>query len=357
MKQWLKFAVTCLALTTGFAQAGSISLGQAANYNLFVKENFSATSADTEGAVAIGGNMIIDGGYDVGFVTGSGNAASLTVGGDIIKSGTGALNVYNGNYKIGAAPYGKPGNLVYGGTVPVPGSQNSIYASSKTNQQPAINFNTAFSQLEQLSSTLANMTTPITTNRNTQDRILTFKPAVVSTSNVYVFELTQADLENFRTIRIDNSNISKDALIVFNMTNKAGTVASEQSTAMTCPPGTPNCFTLRQNTYQIGNQVTESNTKLGQNVLFNFNGINDLRISSAVYGSILAPKAAINAPTGVIWGQVIAKSWTGNEQVNFNPLNIPTGQPTVSAPPAWALMLLPLLLVIRRRYSNQPTLA
>lgn len=355
MKQWLKFAVTCLALTTGFAQAGSISLGQAANYNLFVKENFTATSSDTEGAVAIGGNMIINGGYDVGFVTGSDNAASLTVGGDIIKSGTGALNVYNGNYTIGAAPYGKPGNLVYGGTIQNNGG--SINAAPSNSQKPAINFNNAFSQLEQLSSTLANMTSPITTNRNTQDRILTFKPAIASTSNVYVFELTQADLNNFHTIRIDNSNISKDALIVFNMTNKVGTVASEQSTAMTCPPSTPSCFTLRQNTYQIGNQTTDSNTKLAQNVLFNFNGINDLRISSSVYGSILAPKAAINAPTGVIWGQVIAKSWTGNEQVNFNPLNIPTGQPTVSAPPAWALMLLPLLLVIRRRYSNQPTLA
>lgn len=357
MKQWLKFAVTFLALTTGFAQAGSISLGQAANYNLFVKENFSATSSDTEGAVAIGGNMIINGGYDVGFVTGSGNAASLTVGGDIVKSGTGAINVYNSHYMIGSVPVGIQGNLVYGGTVPVPGSQNSIYASDKTNQKPAINFNTAFSQLEQLSSTLASMTSPVTTTSNTQDRILTFKPAVASASNVYVFELTQADLEKFHTVRIDNSNISKDALIVFNMSNKAGNVASEQSAAMTCPPSTPSCFTLRQNTYQIGNQTTDSNTKLAQNVLFNFNGINDLRISSSVYGSILAPKAAINAPTGVIWGQVIAKSWTGNEQVNFNPLNIPTGQPTVSAPPAWALMLLPLLLVIRRRYSNQTAFA
>lgn len=354
MKQWLKFVVTCFALTTGFAQAGSISLGQAANYNMFVKENFSATSADTEGAVAIGGNMIINGGYDVGFVTGSGNAASLTVGGDIVKSGTGALNVYNGNYTIGAAPYGTPGNLVYGGTIQNNGG--SINASTKQ-QPPAINFNTAFSQLEQLSSTLASMTSPVTTNRNTQDKILTFKPAVASASNVYVFELTQADLENFHTVRIDNSSISKDALIVFNMSNKAGNVASYQDPTLTCSPATPSCFTLRQNTYQIGNQTTDSNTKLAQNVLFNFNGINDLRISSSVYGSILAPKAAINAPTGVIWGQVIAKSWTGNEQVNFNPLNIPTGQPTVSAPPAWALMLLPLLLVIRRRYSNQTAFA
>lgn len=355
MKQWLKFAVTCLSLATGLAHAGSISLGQAANYNMFVKENFTATSSDSEGAVAIGGNMIINGGYDVGFVTGNGNAASLTVGGNIVKSGTGALNVYNGNYMIGASPYGTPAGLVYGGTIQKTGG--SIIATTSTKQPNAINFNAAFSQLEQLSSTLAGMTAPVATARNTQDRILTFKPAVANPSNVYVFELTQADIEQFNTIRVDNSNISKDALIVFNMTNKAGTVASYQDPALTCPAGKPDCFTLRQATYQVGHQATDANTKLAQNILFNFNGINDLRISSSVYGSILAPKAAITAPTGVIWGQVIAKSWTGNEQVNWNPLNIPTGQPTVSAPPVWAFMLLPVLFIVRRRHARQLALA
>jgi len=103
---------------------------------------------------------------------------------------------------------------------------------------------------------------------------------------------------------------------------------------------------------------------MDQRTLFNFNGINKLDITSSVYGSILAPSAAINASGGVIWGQVIGESWKstntgglGHTQINWAPLKPPSGStpPAVSTPPAWSLLVLALafLLYQNRRITLQ----
>lgn len=339
MKHWLKYAVTMLSLAVGYAHAGSISLGQAANYNMFVKGDFSATTADTEGSAAIGGNLIINGGYDFGYVTSNGHAATVTVAGNVQKSGSGWLNVYNGQQTTG--------KLVYGGTL----SNSGGGIGGATQQQTSsVNFNTAFSQLEQLSANLAAMTTPVSTNRDNLNKVLTFTPAVANPNNVYVFNVTQDDLNSYHTIKVNNSSISSDALIVFNMANPTGAAAKSWTANSKCAAGNKSCFQLTQTTYQVGNNSTNSgHTAMDSHILFNFNGINDLRIDSSVYGSILAPTAAISAKGGVIWGQVMAKSWSGNQQVNWNALSIPSTTPAVSAPPVWALLALPLMLMLRRR--------
>lgn len=339
MKHWLKYAVTVLSLAMSYAHAGSISLGQAANYNMFVKGNFSATTADTEGSAAIGGNLIINGGYDFGHITSNGNAATVTVAGNVQKSGSGWLNVYNGQQTNG--------KLVYGGTLTNSGGG---IGGAVQQQTSSVNFNTAFSQLEQLSSTLAAMTTPVATNRDNLNKVLTFTPAIANPNNVYVFNVTQDDLNSFHTIKVNNANISSDALIVFNMTNPNGSVDDSWTANAKCSSGDKSCFQLTQTTYQVGNNSTNSgHTVMDSHILFNFNGINDLRIDSSIYGSILAPTAAISAKGGVIWGQVMAKSWSGDQQVNWNALNVPTTTPTVNAPPVWLLLFLPLLIMLRRR--------
>lgn len=348
MKHWLKYAVTLLSLAVSGAHAGSISLGQAANYNMFVKGNFSASSADTEGSAAIGGNLIINGGYDFGYVTGNGNAASVTVAGNIQKSGSNWLNVYNGTQT--------QGKLVYGGTLSNTGGGN--IGGNIQRQASTVNFNSAFAQLEQLSATLAAMTTPTATSQDTLNKVLTFTPAVANPSNVYVFNVTQDDLNSFHTIKVDNSKISSDALIVFNMANPNGTQSNANTTNSKCTAGNTKCFQLTQTSYQVGNMSTNSgHTALDSHILFNFNGINNLRIDASVYGSILAPTAAISAKGGVIWGQVMAKSWSGNQQVNWNALNVPTPTPSVSAPPVWFLLALPFAAMLRRRSALKTQVA
>src|SRR6185312_2448827 len=52
-------------------------------------------------------------------------------------------------------------------------------------------------------------------------------------------------------------------------------------------------------------------------VLFNFIDATSLTFSGiGMEGSVLAPNAAINGQSGVIWGQVIGSSWSGNMQIN-----------------------------------------
>ncbi len=353
MKLAVVFSLVAASLCSMASQAGGISLGQAANYNMFVKENFSASSSDTEGAAAIGGNLLVNGGYDFGYVNSSA-PATVTVGGNVVKSGWGHLNVYDG------AGNSSHGDLVYSGSYTV--SQGGVDAASKTKASSSVDFNSAFTHLNKLSDELAAKTTPaVGVNRNTQDGVLVFTPAKVTTDNVYVFNVTQDDLNQFHTIRVDNANISKDALIVFNMSNPNGTQAKNWTPQAKCAVGQKDCMSLTQVRYEVGD-LNSNSPAIANHVLFNFNGINDLRISSSVYGSILAPKAAVSTEWGVIWGQVMAKSWSGNQQVNWAPLDVPAGNtPPVSAPsPAALLLLLPALFWFRRRqpkHRTQPAFA
>lgn len=342
MKLAVVFSLVVASLCSMASQAGGISLGQAANYNVFVKENFSASSSDTEGAAAIGGNLLVNGGYDFGYVNSSA-PATVTVGGNVVKSGQGYLNVYDG------AGNSKLGDLVYGGSYSV--SNGGVGTASTTKAPSSVDFNSAFAHLNKLSDELAAKTTPaVGVNRNTQDGVLVFTPAKVTADNVYVFNVTQDDLNQFHTIRVDNANISKDALIVFNMSNPNGTQAKNWTPQAKCAVGQKDCMSLTQVRYEVG-ELNSNSPAIANHVLFNFNGINDLRISSSVYGSILAPKAAVSTEWGVIWGQVMAKSWSGNQQVNWSPLDIPPGgNSSVSAPaPTALLLLLPALFWFRRR--------
>ena len=349
MKLVLVFGLVAASLFSAASQAGSISLGQAANYNMFVKENFSASSSDTEGAAAIGGNLQVNGGYDFGYVNSSA-AATVTVGGNVVKTGEGHLNVYDG------AGNTRLGDLVYGGSYSVTGG--GVGVASATKAPAAVDFNSAFTQLNALSDQLAAKTTPfVGINRNTQNGVLVFTPAKVTSDNVYVFNITQDDLNTFHTIRVDNSSISKDALVVFNVSNPKGTPAKNWTPQEKCAAGKTDCLSLTQVRYEVGD-LNSNSAAIANHVLFNFNGINDLRISSSVYGSILAPKAAISTEWGVIWGQVMAKSWSGNQQVNWAPLDIPPGgNNSVSAPsPVTLLLLVPALFWLRRRTTLLPQL-
>ena len=82
-----------------------------------------------------------------------------------------------------------------------------------------------------------------------------------------------------------------------------------------------------------------------ENILFNFYEAETLTINAAMYGSILAPKASIEAPHGVIWGQVIADSWHGNTQINDNPFvsKKPNVGVTVPEPTSIAILALGLI--------------
>jgi choice-of-anchor A domain-containing protein len=92
-------------------------------------------------------------------------------------------------------------------------------------------------------------------------------------------------------------------------------------------------------------------------VLFNFIDATTLNFSGiGLEGSILAPNADIHGQSGVIWGQVVGASWTGNMQINqvyydgYVPaLGNPRDNDAVPVPPTAALLLPGLALFAWRR--------
>lgn len=351
--QWLRhFSVLVSLLGLSFSSlAGSINLGQAADYNVFVRQNFTVTGSDTEGKVAVGGNLVVQGQYNFGVMSTDKNAPEVVVGGNVSKTGAGSLVVHQG----GEHQYGQ---LVYQGSMS--GTLGGGTAS-KTSQLP-VNFSTAFSHLDNLSATLAAQTTPsVQISRDSQNGILTFMPAKANADNVYVFNLTQEDYQNFNQIKVDNRYISKDALIVFNLSNPTGVTGPDWQQNR-CTAGQTRCFELSNKHFSIGdmNNLGAGRNLIDQHLLFNFAGITDLKVTGSVFGSILAPKSNIVSTGGVIWGQVIANSWTSHgwpnggaaTQVNWSALKVPPGGAKVSSPaPLYLLLLLFVPLLARRRQA------
>lgn len=337
MNTTVKLVLALCTLAAGSAYAGNISLGQAAEFNTFLKTDMTIdpASADTEGRVAMGGNLTIHGGYSFAHINAAASGAEVIVGGNVIKTGGGSLSIHGGTPA-------SQGQLVYGGTLT--GTMGAGTASKLSNT--GIDFNAAFAHLNKLSEQLAKSTA---TNINRQENWseLVFTPAAPNASNIYVIDLTQQDLNQFSTFKIDNKNIAKDALIVFNVkpADKSTTVEFKISQ-----------MDLGNNisTHKFINSQTQQ-SGIDKHILFNFYGVTNLNLKSSVYGSILAPTANINASTGVAWGHVIANSWKGNMQMNWAPLDVPKGStPPVSAPSPIALLLLvPALFWFRQRQVSR----
>lgn len=324
-----KLTLALMVVLSGAAQAGNISLGQAAEFNTFLKGGLTSPGPDVEGRAAIGGDLVITGAYTFADKNASAQGAEVIVGGNVVAA--------NGAIKVHGGTEFSQGQLVYGGTIS--GSLGSGTAS-KTNNS-GIDFNGAFTHLTKLSEQLAKSTTPTIIDRNKQDNVITFTPSAANAANVYVIDINQQDL-SFGLLKIDNKNIAKDALIVFNVKNPTNATSVD--------------FKIGQ--MDLGKDISTSKfinaanqSAIDKHILFNFYGVTDLTLSAGIYGSILAPTANITSSSGVVWGHVIANSWKGNMQMNWAPLDVPTGTPpAVSAPsPAALLLLVPALFWFRRR--------
>lgn len=327
MNTTVKFILTILAFSSAAVHAGNINLGQAAEFNTFIKGNFESSGPDAEGRVAVGGDLTITGGYSFADKNGSANGAEVIVGGNVASE--------NGSIKVHGGPESANGQLIYGGTIS--GSLGAGTAS-KTNNS-GIDFNAAFAHLNKLSEQLAKATTP-NVAKKPEGWWLTFTPSEKNDSNVYVIDITQDELKS--GIKIDNTHIAKDALIVFNVK----------------PSGSSTTIDFNISQMDLGTDISTHKQNLAgqsaidKHILFNFYGVTDLNLNSSVYGSILAPTANIQASTGVVWGHVIANSWKGSMQMNWAPLDVPQGKtPAVSAPSPVALILfIPALFWFRQRH-------
>jgi|GEM_PF-1305073 len=242
----------------------SFDLGIAQGYNLFIFGDLNQPSCDTQGKVAVGNDANLSN-YSVGDQLTAANEDVLVVGNNLTYT---SGRVYNGN-------------VVYGNSTNLP--QTSVSIDGTLSQGSPIDFASAKVYLEGLTASLSNYTVSGTTTFEWGGLKLTGNDPFLNVFNVKGSDLNSANDFQISVpngsvvlVNIDGTNVSWSGGLVVN-----GTAIS--------------------------------------NVLFNFPQAISLTISGIdIRGTILAPFASLNFSSGVINGQVIAKSMTGGGQFNLS---------------------------------------
>jgi choice-of-anchor A domain-containing protein len=309
----LIFTLVLLPSTYNVALGAIIHLGAATDYNAFIHNDFSATSSDVEGRVAAGGNVNISS-YSVN-IKGSTQLYSdtskfpaLVVGGDLtFSSGQVAGDVYvGGSYTPTSTGSVSNGSVTIGGISP-------------------INFDNEFSYLGNLANNLSLLDASGSASDMWSTQYLKGAGKNGQGNDLHVFNLDASSLQ-FSDYLL--SEVDMGDTVLFNIAGK-------------------NISTSWGNFGGSDNSLSN----MSGSMLFNFFEAEELDINAALFGSILAPKADIKAPHGVIWGQVIANSWVGNAQINDNPY---VGNSVdVPEPSTLAIFVLGMMGLASRRFKKQ----
>lgn len=243
----------------------SIDLGPATGFNLFVLRDIEQPSSDTEGKVAVGRNANFRS-YSIGdkIQNGGPNMDALIVSKNLTYT---SGRVFNGN-------------VVYGKSTNLPQFQVSINEGTLRKDNP-INFGKARNHLRWLSKQLYEYTTNGTTNEEWGGIFLTGNHPRLN-----VFEVSGESLSQANDFQI---NVPNGSVVVVNIDGK-------------------------DVSWSGGLEI--NGTELN-NVIYNFRKAKTLNIESIdVKGTILAPWATLNFPSGVVNGQVICNDMYGAGQFN-----------------------------------------
>ena len=289
----------------------------AMDFNVFVRNNVSFKNNETEGAVALGGDLTIDGSYQVstnskGSFKVSNVPVTLVVGGKVNYTSGNSLQVnQNGYVKIGNANGAK---VWYqdqnGANSPIRITKDNNYNSSprlhlQANAQQlgvsasnnpifesgVIDFDAAFAQFEASALSMSQLSNNANlTNPNGQPISNTNLPNQVKINlqdGLNVLNVTGTDLNNMSVFTFNNQP-SQSKILIINVNN----------------PGTFNWNVY--NTGGIGEHVSPY-------ILYNFYNSTTVKIqgNGSVIGTVFAPYAFINkTSSNNISGQVIGKSFT-----------------------------------------------
>jgi choice-of-anchor A domain-containing protein len=307
----LPFAIL-MSLPVPGLHAGT--LGPASGYNVFTLSAYSTPgNTDIEGSVAVGGTLTATGSLSINEVPGTAapSTSGLVVGGALSLAGGQLDNGNSGNAWVGgnvssSSNFNFEQNLNYAGTlnagnIEVEGTTTHISASSIP-----INFTTAATSLDQLSTTLEYTTANGTVATSGSNLTLT-----ATGCTLCVFDLPTGNLSN-NSIAI---NAPTGATVVINV------------------PGTSDALSNGSITYTGG--ATASDT------IFNFDAATTLTTTDmTVYGSILSPLAAFTGTNGSLDGELIAHSVSG-QTAEFESGDIFSGNLGMVATPepsSWILM-------------------
>jgi choice-of-anchor A domain-containing protein/uncharacterized repeat protein (TIGR01451 family) len=243
-----------------------VDLGAAKGFNVFVLENMTQPSADTQGKVAVGGNATLSN-YSVGDLLPPNSGDVLIVGGNLVYT-SGSIN---------------NGNAVYGGTTNLPQYGVSITGGTLRHDIP-VDFQAAGNFLKNLSHTL------LVTLPNGSTRFEWGSVTLKGTDPLLnVFTVSGGDLSSANNFVID---VPKGSSVLVNISGLN--------------------VSLKGGMSLTGAAVNS--------VIYNFFQAQSLSIFGMdLRGTVLAPLAAVDFKSGIVTGQLIAKSVTGSGQFNNDP--------------------------------------
>ncbi|MGE5352872.1 MAG: SdrD B-like domain-containing protein [Acidobacteriota bacterium] len=245
----------------------SLNLNSAEGYNVFVFNDLNQTGTSIQGKAAVGGNATMSGYSTIGGSLAPNSGNVLVAGGN--------LTLVNGTVSNG--------NVVYGGTTNLPQMNVSIPGGTLIHATP-INFTAAQASLSSLSGTLAGYGANGTTAFQWGSLTLTGSDPILNVFNVSGSDLSAAN--NF-VITVPNGSY-----VVVNISGQNLTWGGGMSI----------------------------NGAAANHTIFNFYQAQALKIQGlSVNGTVLAPLAALDFPSGIIAGQAIVKSLTGAGQFNNDP--------------------------------------
>ncbi len=327
------------------AHAGTTSLGLDSSLNLLTLGDYTASSSDVQGRVAVAGNASINS-YSID--TKSGGAAlyagtGLTVGGNLnfssgaiwgdTRVGGNATTSYSGSFDGSLYVKGvlneasglwlSAGNAAtsWGGVANKGEWMPSVQAGAGSFNL-GFDFNTARSQLTSLSTQLAQDAATGTVSKPYSTLLLN-----ASGAKIAIFNLTAAQA----AMNMELDGLAADATAIINI---AGS------------------------NVDFGNHGYANFAAAAGRVLFNLADATSITLNGGIDASLLAPLATVGAGYGVINGQVVVNNWYSSVQVNDSPFTgaLPVLAPAadstkkVPEPGTWGLLLAGLgMLVARRR--------
>lgn len=264
---------TAQSTPTAFAQScpsilGPVTDPDGTTWNAIAKGNWEATGADTEGRLAVGGNLIVGGSYAIGagnsknqLSQSNGTRDDLIVGGNFTNNG-GNWQVFNGNAVYGGSISGTPPS--FGGT------GNQLISDPNTDPD-RFDFDGAFNTFESISQSLASLSQ----NGSVYDNGYGTVTLTGNDPALNVFEINSS--------MIDTWGIS----IVINV-----------------PPTSTVIINIPDNTFTLDGG--DFGTDIRERVILNFYNATEVNVSSfAVLGSVLAPFADFNGNGGNVNGHMI----------------------------------------------------
>ena len=307
------FLVPCAAILavifgTHRSAAQSLALGEAQNFNAVIFGNHTATSADTEGRLAVGGNAQYPSSYSVGqSVVGPQNPQSngkrndLVVGGNVNLPG-GVVTVNFGDVKIGGSQTG-----------------NGSFSQSRGNKTDTgvQNFAADVFDFATVNSTVSSYSmywSGLTANGTTNDQ--GFELGLIGSNTLLnVFDVTAAqwDLFGARVIDIPVGSTAIINISGLNVSNSGGDIRFGSSASDNLNPAL-----------------------FRENVIYNLTDATTIQSEFLLWeGSVFAPNATLSANGGAINGQAFLGGATqtgGFEFHNFmlNAQNAPIPEPSTA---------------------------